>query len=94
MKNRNLLYISNKPIKAFLFLLSLPWFILSIKLIISNKITSGIKLFIFGNVFLAVMFGIQFYFRKMLVLYQKNLDKSIIRYQNRKVIRNKGGNLK
>ncbi|MFL0251993.1 hypothetical protein ACJDT4_16355 [Clostridium neuense] len=94
MKNNNLLYVSNKPIKAFLFLLSLPWFILSIKLIVNNKVASGIKLFIFGNVFLAVMFAIQFYFRKMLVLYQKNLDKSSNKYKKRKFIKNRGGNLK
>ncbi|KOF56949.1 MULTISPECIES: hypothetical protein [Clostridium] len=93
-KNKNLLYVSNKPIKAFLFLLSLPWFILSVKLIIDNKAASGIKLFVFGNVFLTVMFGVQFYFRKMLVLYQKNLDSSYNKYKKRKIIKDKGGSLK
>lgn len=94
MKNKNLLYVSNGPIRLFLFLLSLPWFILSVKLIMNNNITSGIKLFIFGSLFLAALFGIQFYFRKMLVLYQKNLDKSSNKYKKRKFIKNKGGNLK
>lgn len=94
MKNKNSLYVSNGPIRLFLFVLSLPWFILSAKLIMNNNVASGIKLFVFGNVFLAALFGIQFYFRKMLALYQKNLDKSSNKYKKRKFIKNKGGSLK
>lgn len=94
-KNSKAIYNSGTLISIFLFLSSLPWFIQAIKLFIKGKTGAGIKLMIFGFAYMIVLIIIQAYFRQMLILYQKNLDKSSVKYKNRKIynkkiIKNKG----
>lgn len=93
-KEKHYLYQSHKIIKIFFFLVALIWIVPAGQLFLKNQISSGVKFLVLGIIYMLVVFGIQTYFIKMIMLYQKNLNKVSKKYKNRKVVKNKGGFLK
>lgn len=87
--SKNLLYISKKPIIVFFILLSLAWIVPAINLMIHGQISSSIKLFLFGCAYLIALFIAQTFFKRMLILYQKNLDKSIKKSKGQKYLKSR-----
>lgn len=85
--NKKLLYIAKKPVYIFFIPLAAVWFIPAVKLFIEGHIISGIKLLLFGFGFMCVLYAAQVYFRKMLMLYQSNLDKTVKKNKLKKNIR-------
>lgn len=84
-KPKKVIYNSGTLISIFLFMSSLPWFIQSIRLFIKGNIKTGITLTLFGIAYMIVLIIVQAYFRQMLMLYQKNLNKSSVKYKNKKI---------
>ncbi|MBA5851305.1 hypothetical protein H2684_08295 [Clostridium sp. cel8] len=88
-KNANLLYSSKKPMIVFFTALSLIWIVPAGKLLISGQIASSIKLFMFGFFYIVVLFIAQRFFKRMLMVYQTNLDKSIKESNRKKLLKNR-----
>lgn len=83
--NSKSLIALKKPIIIFYILISLTWLVPTINLFIQHKTASGFKLFLFGLAYVGVLFGVQTYFKNMLMLYQKNLDISVKKNKLKKI---------
>lgn len=94
MKSRRSLYTSSKLIKFFFCIVALIWIVPAGKLFFKGQISSGFKVLMLGIIYILAVFVVQTYFIKMIMLYQKNLDKATKNYKNKKMIKNKGGYLK
>lgn len=79
-----LLSISKKQLGLFYILLAAVWLGESVYEFIHHNITAGVSLFLFGSIFLIVLYLIQTYFTKMLLLYQKNLNSTRHSLKNRR----------
>ncbi|WP_088225139.1 hypothetical protein [Desulfosporosinus sp. FKB] len=79
-----LISISKKQLGLFYILLAAVWFGESANEIIHYRFFAGVSLFVFGSLFLIVLYLIQSYFTRMLLLYQKNLNSSRHSLKNRR----------
>lgn len=82
---------ANKPIFIFLIAASLPWLVPTIRFFIKGDTASGFKFLAFSIAYMIVLFIAQIYFRKMLIYYERNLNKSVQRFKNKKTVKVKGG---
>jgi hypothetical protein len=61
--------------KIFYFLLGIVWFSTGIYYMINDSFYNGLKIVIFGSIFILAIFAVQVYVIKMIQIYDTNLKK-------------------